>query len=69
VRENTDTDQSPAPRDAVRTRILRKAGEFVRREAGVAFPAAKRAASHGLQAFINKFSEEYARERRKRRKR
>jgi hypothetical protein len=32
----------------------------------VAFPAAKRAASHAAQAFIKKFSEEYAKERRKR---
>jgi hypothetical protein len=47
-------------------RILRKAGEIARREATVAFPAAKRAASHAAQAFIKKFSEEYAKERSKR---
>ncbi len=50
-----------------RARILGKVAEFARREAGVAFPAARRAAGHGIEAFLKKFSEEYAKERRKRR--
>lgn len=49
-----------------RGRAFQKLAEMARREATVAFPAAKRAASHGLQAFWRKFSEEYARERKKR---
>lgn len=50
----------------MRGRLLQKVGEFARREATVALPAAKCAVGHGLQAFLKKFSEEYARERRKR---
>lgn len=46
-------------------RAWQKLGEVARQEAGVAFPAAKRAASHGLQAFWKKFSEEYSKERAK----
>jgi hypothetical protein len=49
-----------------RGRTFQKIAELARREATVAFPAAKRAASHGLQAFWRKFSEEYAKERKKR---
>lgn len=49
-----------------RGRAFQKIAEMARREATVAFPAAKRAASHGLQAFWKKFSEEYAKERKKR---
>jgi len=45
--------------------ILQKAGEFARREVALALPAAQRAASHGLQAFFKKFSEEYVNERKK----
>ena len=45
---------------------MRKVEEIARREATVAFPAAKRAASHAVQAFIKKFSEEYTKERKKR---
>lgn len=44
-------------------RAWQKVGEVARREVGVALPAARRAASHGLQAFWKKFSEEYAKER------
>jgi hypothetical protein len=40
--------------------------DFARHEAGVVFPAAKRAAGHGIEAFLKKFSEEYAKERKKR---
>jgi hypothetical protein len=54
---------------AVRVRVLKKVSEVARREATVAFPAAKRAAGHAARAFIRKFSEEYARERRRHRRR
>jgi hypothetical protein len=50
---------------AMRGRVLQKVGEFARREATVALPAAKRAVGHGVQAFLKKFSEEYAKERKK----
>ncbi|MBA2346189.1 MAG: hypothetical protein H0V83_14055 [Rubrobacter sp.] len=50
---------------AVRVRVLKKVSEVARREAIVAFPAAKRAAGHAARAFLKKFSEEYARERRR----
>ena len=50
-----------------RTRVLRSVAEFARREAGVAFPAARRAAGHGIEAFLKKFSEEYSKERKKKR--
>jgi hypothetical protein len=46
---------------------IRKVGEFARGEFTLALPAAKRAASHAAQAFFKKFSEEYARERKKKR--
>lgn len=46
-------------------RAWQKLGEVARREAVVALPAAKRAASHGLRVFWKKFSEEYAKERAK----
>jgi len=49
----------------MRRRVLQKVGEVVRREATVALPAAKRAVGHGVQAFLKKFSEEYAKERKK----
>ncbi|CAN5752351.1 hypothetical protein BH24ACT22_BH24ACT22_18750 [soil metagenome] len=46
-------------------RAWQKLGEVISQEAGVALPAAKRAATHGLQAFWKKFSEEYTKERAK----
>ena len=49
----------------MRGKVLQKVGELARREFGVALPAAKRAVGHGVQAFLKKFSEEYAKERRK----
>lgn len=49
-----------------RVRVFRTVADFARREAGVAFPAARRAAGHGIEAFLKKFSEEYAKERKKR---
>ncbi len=45
--------------------LLRSVGEFARKEVTLALPAAQRAASHGLQAFLKKFSEEYGKERKK----
>jgi hypothetical protein len=45
--------------------FLQRVGEFARKEATLALPAAQRAASHGIQAFFKKFSEEYANERKK----
>jgi hypothetical protein len=45
--------------------LLQRVGEFARREVTLALPAAQRAASHGIQAFVKKFSEEYAKERKK----
>ncbi|HEX6709994.1 MAG TPA: hypothetical protein VF068_06645 [Rubrobacter sp.] len=49
----------------MRGQVVQKVSEFARRELAVALPAAKRAASHGVQAFLKKFSEEYAKERKK----
>ena len=45
--------------------LLQRVGEFARKEVTLALPAAERAASHGVQAFLRKFSEEYANERKK----
>ncbi len=44
---------------------MQRVGEFARKEITLALPAAQRAASHGLQAFLKKFSEEYVNERKK----
>jgi hypothetical protein len=52
-------------RGRVVQRVVQKVSEFAGKEARFAFPAAKRAASHGVQAFFKKFSEEYAKERKK----
>ena len=49
-----------------RARLLGKVAEVARREAGLVIPAARRAAGYGIEAFLKKFSEEYAKERRKR---
>ena len=62
----TNTDGASVPEGTARARILRKVGEIARREATVAFSAAKRAASHAVEAFFKKFSEEYTKERGKR---
>ena len=45
--------------------LLQRVGEFARKEVTLALPAAQRAASHGIQAFFKKLSEEYANERKK----
>ena len=50
---------------ATRGRLFQKVSEFARKEARLAFPAARRAAGHGVQEFFKKFSEEYAKERKK----
>ena len=44
---------------------MQRVGEFARKEITLALPAAQRAATHGAQAFFKKFSEEYAKERKK----
>ena len=51
--------------DGAGARVVQKVGEFARKEFTMALPAAKRAASHAAQAFFKKFSEEYARERKR----
>ena len=45
--------------------LLQRVGEFARKEVTLALPAAQRAASHGIQAFLKKFSEDYANARKK----
>jgi hypothetical protein len=45
--------------------LLQRVGEVARKEVTLALPAAQRAASHGIQAFLKKFSEEYVNERNK----
>ena len=59
-RRRTNTSE-----DGTGRRAIRMAGEFARSEFTLAFPAAKRAASHAAQAFFKKFSQEYAKERKK----
>jgi hypothetical protein len=51
--------------DGMGRRAIQKVNELARSEFTLAFPAAKRAASHAAQAFLKKFSEEYAKERKK----
>ena len=46
--------------------LWHRVSEFARKEITLALPAAQRAAGHAAQAFINKFAEEYTRERGKR---
>ena len=53
--------------EGARGRAIQKVGELARSEFTLALPAARRAASHAAQAFLKKFSEEYAKERRKKR--
>ena len=45
--------------------VLEKVRELARKEFTLSLPASQRAASHGIQAFFKKFSEEYANERKK----
>ena len=51
--------------DGAGRRVIQKVNELARSEFTLAFPAAKRAASHAAQTFFNKFSEEYAKERKR----
>jgi hypothetical protein len=51
--------------DGAGRRVIEKVGDLARSEFTLAFPAAKRAASHAAQAFLKKFSEEYAKERKR----
>jgi hypothetical protein len=51
--------------DGAGRRAIQKVNELARSEFTLAFPAAKRAASHAAQAFLKKFSEEYAKERKR----
>ena len=53
--------------DGAGRRALDKVNELARSEFTLALPAAKRAASHAAQAFFKRFSEEYAKERKKKR--
>ena len=49
----------------MRGQVLQRITDFARREITLALPAAQRAAGHGIQAFLKRFSEEYAKERKK----
>jgi hypothetical protein len=51
--------------DGTGRRAIQKVNELARSEFTLAFPAAKMAASHAAQAFLKKFSEEYAKERKR----
>ena len=65
--ERKEISESGGSGAAGRARVLGKGAEVPRREAGLVLPAARRAAGHGIEAFLKKFSEEYAKERRKKR--
>ena len=64
--EKPQIEKSGGSGPSGRARLFGKVAEVARREAGVVLPAAKRAAGHGIEAFLKKFSEEYAKERKKR---
>jgi hypothetical protein len=66
VSEKTQIEKGGGSGPSGRARLFGKVAEVARREAGVVLPAAKRAAGHGIEAFLKKFSEEYAKERKKR---
>jgi hypothetical protein len=65
--DETRVEKRSSTEASGRTRLFRTVADFARREAGVAFPAARRAAGHGIEAFFKKFSEEYAKERKRKR--
>ncbi|MBA3426345.1 MAG: hypothetical protein H0U04_17825 [Rubrobacter sp.] len=65
MRDRSLVRESATKESLVKGRTLSKATDFVRREAAVAFPAAKRAGVHAARVFLRKFSEEYAKERRR----
>ena len=50
----------------MRRRIIERAVEVARKEAGAVVPAAIKAVTHGARAAMRRFPEEYARERRRR---
>jgi hypothetical protein len=60
LRRWTSTQEDGAGR-----RAIQKVNKLARSELSLAFPAAKKAASHAAQAFFKKFSEEYAKERKR----
>jgi hypothetical protein len=66
MKDRTEISESGSSEASSRARVFGKVAEVARREAGVVLPAAKRAAGHGIEAFLKKFSEEYAKERKKR---
>jgi hypothetical protein len=66
VSEKTQIEKGGGSGSSGRARLFGKVAEVARREAGVVLPAAKRAAGHGIEAFLKKFTEEYAKERKKR---
>ena len=49
-------------------RITKTASEWARKEGNVAVPAAVRAATHGVKEALKVFPQEYAKERKKRKK-
>jgi hypothetical protein len=51
--------------DGAGRRAIQRVNELARSEFTLAFPAAKRAARHAAEAFFKKFSQEYAKERKK----
>ncbi len=65
--DGNEISQSGGSGSSGRARVLGKVAEVARREAGLVLPAARRAAGHGIEAFLKKFSEEYAKERRRKR--
>ena len=67
MNDGREVSESGGPEPSGRARVLGKVAEVARREAGLVLPAARRAAGHGIEAFLKKFSEEYAKERRKKR--
>ena len=66
MKDRAQVTESTSSESSGRARIFRKVADVARHEAGVVFPAARRAAGHGIEAFLKKFSEEYAKERKKR---
>ena len=51
---------------STKSKIFEKITEWAQREGSAAIPAAIRAASHAGKEFLNKFPEEFAKERKKR---
>ncbi len=66
MKDRAQIAESGGSEPSGRARIFGKVAEVARREAGLVLPAARRAAGHGIEAFLKKFSEEYAKERKKR---